>query len=134
MIGSREFREAIRTVDVSYPIPFILTVLLAFAVVCFGLAVAASELLRWLFVAFGGMAALVAFGLAAFAVLARPGLLRSERHSLVTRYLELLGDSDMDTPARDSAERAVLRYIGSGTEGTKRQAAGEPGATGDDVG
>lgn len=112
MIGPREFREAIRTVNVSYPIPFMLAGLLAFSMFCFALATAVSEPLSWVVVGTGVASATCAILLAAFSVLRRPELLRSERHTLTSRYFDLLGDSDMSEDQRESAERALLGYMG----------------------
>ena len=46
--------------------------------------------------------------MALFAMVARPELLRSERHSLITRAIDVLEDSDMDPAIVESMERMVL--------------------------
>ncbi|MCX7383157.1 MAG: hypothetical protein NT133_17495 [Alphaproteobacteria bacterium] len=108
MLEPSGFREAIKTADVSHPIPFLFVVLLAFAVSCFGVAVLAGDLLRWVVAGAGVIAMTSAIGMAIFAMIARPELLRSERHSLVTRAIDILGDSDMDPVTVESVERMVV--------------------------
>ena len=108
MLEPSGFREAIKTADVAHPIPFLFVVLLAFALACFGVAVAASDLLRWFVVGTGLVSAASAIAMALFAMVARPELLRSERHSLITRAIDVLEDSDMDPAIVESMERMVL--------------------------
>jgi len=79
---------------------------------CFGLASAISNPLSWLFAGIGSLSAISGIGLAGFSVLRRPELLRSERHTLMTRYFDLLGDSDMPDGQRRSAGQLMSRYIG----------------------
>lgn len=122
MIGSGGFREAIRTSTVSYPIPFMFAALLAFALACFGLATLSLDALRWVLAVIGALCTLGAVGLAAYAVVFREGLLRSERHSLAQRYIEALGDSDMDQAARDALSRTILGFV----EETKPKKASRP--------
>ena len=120
MIDPSSFREAIRTVSVSYPIPFLFATLLAFAVCCMGGAVAATDVLRWLFAGVSVIAALIAFALAIYAVLHKPELLRSEHYTLVSRYFDMLGDVEMPQSARDAAGRTIL---GVAEENTAKKAA-----------
>jgi hypothetical protein len=111
MIEPGSFREATRTVTVSYPIPFLVATLLAFGLGCFGGALAAWGPLRWVFVGIGAFTALIAIGLAVYAVLHKPDLLRSERYSLFNRYFDMLGDAEMDQAARDAAGKTILGFI-----------------------
>jgi hypothetical protein len=48
--------------------------------------------------------------LAAYAMLWNNALLRSERHSLVSRYLDLLDDSDMDQAALNAASKTIMGF------------------------
>jgi hypothetical protein len=102
MIGASGFRETIRTATVSHPIPFILAVLLAFALACFGGAAAATGVVSWIMAAAALFSMLSGIAITCYAVAFKESLLRSERHSLVMRYIEAVGDSD------DPATRTVL--------------------------
>jgi hypothetical protein len=110
MIGPEGFREAIRTATVAYPIPFIFAAALAFALASFGLATLFSDAVRWVVVLTGAAAALTALVLAAYAVIFREDLLRSERHSLVVRYIQALGDGDMDAATRAELRRTIIGF------------------------
>jgi hypothetical protein len=79
--------------------------------------------LRWLLAGIGTIAALGAMAALGYALLVRPELLRSERHSLLTRFFDVIGDSEMDATAR---ERISLAILGA-TEGrgTKHQSAAD---------
>jgi purine-cytosine permease-like protein len=109
MLEPGPFREAIRTATVSYPIPFIVAVLLAFALSCFGAATLATDVLRWLVAGTGMVSALGAILIAGYAVVRKDGLLRSERHILAMRYMEALGDSDMDAAKRADLGKFIQR-------------------------
>jgi hypothetical protein len=75
---------------------------------CFGGAAALREgPLAWLFAAVGAISFAVAAGIAIFAIWRRPELLRSERHSLISRYIDLLDDGDMDQSSRDAVGRMI---------------------------
>ena len=123
MIGEDGFREAIRTATVSYPIPFMFAALLAFALVCFALASVSADALRWLLAVTGAFCTLSAIAMAAYAIVFREDLLRSERHSLVVRYIQALGDSDMDAATRGELRRTILGFA---EEKTEKKAGGKP--------
>ena len=108
MLEPSGFREAIKTADVAHPIPFLFVVLLGFSISCFGVAAVAGDLLRWVVAGVGVISAASAIGMAIFAMIARPELLRSERHSLITRAIDVLGDSDTDPVIMESVERMVV--------------------------
>jgi len=118
------FREIVRTVTVSYPIPFMFACLIAVLLFCFSGAAFVRESLVWVFAATGVASFLVAVGLAIFAIMRRPDLLRSERYSLVSRYIDMLDDGDMDQATRD----AMARTIDGFTEESVRKNA-LPGST-----
>lgn len=108
MIDPRSFREAIRTATVTYPVPFVFSTLLLFSLLCFGGSLSVTGLLRWLLAGtaiFGAISAVSAFG---YALLVKPELLRSESHALLTRYFDVLGDSEMDPTARERVSSAIL--------------------------
>ena len=111
MQESRAFTEVVRTVTVSYPIPFILACLLAFALGCMGLAAAtASPIAAVVMLATGCLAALAGVGFAGYALLRRPDLLRSERFNVLNRYIDLIGD-DRNRAEQPSLDRVVLSYL-----------------------
>ena len=111
MIEPRSFREATRTVTVSYPIPFLVATLLAFSLGCFGGALATSAALRWALTGTGALTTLAAVGFAADAVLHKPDLLRSERYSVLNRYIDLVGDNEMSTTDRATLDRTMLAFL-----------------------
>jgi hypothetical protein len=103
-------REVVRTVTVSYPVPFMLAALLTFALGCFGLAAAVQGEIAWLFGSIGGLASLIAFGFGGYAVLRKPELLRSERYSLMQRYMDVLDNSDMDAAAQERLGKLISGF------------------------
>jgi len=105
------FREIVRTVTVSYPIPFMFAVLIAVLLFCFSGAAIVREPLAWIFAATGVTAFIVAVGVAIFAIVRRPDLLRSERYSLVNRYIDVVGDNEMNRPDRAGLDRTVLAFL-----------------------
>ncbi len=111
MRGPHAFTEVIRTVTVSYPIPFMLACLLAFALGCMGLAVAtASVTVAVVMLVTGCLTALAGVGFAGYALLRRPDLLRSERFNVLNRYIDLIGD-DRNKADQPGLDRAVLTYL-----------------------
>lgn len=100
MPDSGSFREVARSVTVSYPIPFLFASLLGFALSCFGMALVANGTLSTLLVGTGICGTIVSFGLATYAVVKRPELLRSERYSLMHRALDVIGNTELDAGAR----------------------------------
>jgi hypothetical protein len=104
----RSFREAIRTATVTYPVPYVVSVLLLFSLLCFGGSLTVTDALRWLLAGVGVVAALGAMAAFAYSLVLKPELLRSERHSLLTRFFDVLGDSDMDAVARERVGHAIL--------------------------
>jgi hypothetical protein len=129
VIDVRAFREAIRTVTVSYPIPFIVCVRLAFALACFVGALIASDILRWLFAGSGIASLLAALVLVGYGVFGRPDLLRSERFTLLSRYFEVIGDSTMTPEARGTMN---LLLATMDDESRKGPAEGASGGTAED--
>jgi hypothetical protein len=107
----RIFREIVRSVTVAYPIPFMFASLLAVLLFCFLGAALVPGPLAWVFAVTGIISFLVAIGIAIFAILRRPDLLRSERYSLANRYVDLLDDGDMDQAARDSAAKTIEGFM-----------------------
>jgi hypothetical protein len=101
------FREIVRTVTVSYPIPFMFACLIAVLLFCFSGAALLREPLSWVFAATGIASFTVAVGMAIFAIVRRPDLLRSERYSLVSRYIDMLDDGDMDQATRDAMAKTI---------------------------
>ena len=111
MIDPRSFREAIRTATVTYPVPYVVSVLLLFSLLCFGGSLTVTDTLRWILAGVGVLAALSAMLAFGYALLVKPALLRSERHALLTRYFEVLGDSDMNATARERVSHAILDVV-----------------------
>ena len=75
-MDSSYFREIIRTVTVSYRVPFIFAGLLAVFFFSFTGASVLHEPMNWIFAAAGIIAFLVAVGIARYGVVWRPDLLR----------------------------------------------------------
>ena len=103
MTDPRTFREIVRTVTVSYPIPFLVALLVAAGVICLGMGAVGKNRVAWLAAGAGGVMIVAACAIAIYAVLRRPDLLRSERHSLMTRAIDILMDKDVSERARDRA-------------------------------
>ena len=112
MFETSGFREVVRSVNVSYPIPFLAAVLLAFALACLGASLAAIGALRWALAGIGCFAALSAIGLVGSATLRKPELLRSEEWTLANRYIDLFGDSQMEEVIRRRAGRRPGNILG----------------------
>jgi hypothetical protein len=91
--------------------------LIAVLLFCFGAAALVREPMAWVFAATGVASFTVAVGVAIFAIVRRPDLLRSERYSLVSRYIDILDDGDMDQATRD----AMAKTIDSFTEVSVRK-------------
>ena len=105
---ARLFQEVTRTVTVSYPVPFMLACLLAFALGCFGVASTLSfGFFAGSILAAGMFAMVAAVFFAGYALLRRPDLLRSERFNLMNRYIDVRGDDRMGT----GLDRAMLTYL-----------------------
>lgn len=97
MIGDRTFREAVRTVTVSYPIPFLVVAMMAGGIVMLGLYAATKA---WP-LAFAGVISVVSpIALAAYAVVRRPDLLRSEKSVFQSRLIEIIEDGDLNPDAQ----------------------------------
>jgi hypothetical protein len=106
------FRQVTRTVTVSYPIPFIVSCLLAFALAFVGFGTAATS--PWIaapLITTGCLIALAAVAYAGYALLRRPDLLRSERFNLVNRYIDVIGDNEVNRSGRDALDRTVLAFL-----------------------
>jgi hypothetical protein len=107
----RLFREIVRTVSVSYPIPFMFACLLAVLLFCFTGAALVHGPLIWAFAVIGIVSFLVAVGIAIYAIGQKPDLLRSERYSLARRYIDMLDDGDMDQATRDAAAKTIDGFM-----------------------
>lgn len=101
------FREIARSAHTTYPIPFVFALSLAFSVLTLGGAIITEPPLRWAFVAFAGVSLLFAFGFVGWAAARRPELLKSERHQIAHRMLDLIGDNDLTPQTIDEVGRLV---------------------------
>lgn len=101
------FREIARTVRIDYPIPYVSVVLAALALGCFGWATIQTAPISWVTEGLGVFAGLAALALPIYAVLRRPDLLRSERHSLVSRAIDIMLDKQASQKARVQAGQIV---------------------------
>jgi hypothetical protein len=108
MDDSSYFREIVRTVTVSYPVPFIFAGLLGVFFFSVTGAAVLHEPMNWMFAAAGIVAFLIAAGIVIYAVVRRPDLLRSERHQQAIRLIEIVGDKEMDQAARAEFMAALL--------------------------
>jgi hypothetical protein len=113
-MDSPYFREIVRTVTVSYPISFIFAGLLAVFFFSFTGAAVLHEPMNWIFAAAGIFAVLVAVGIVIFGIVRRPDLLRSERHSLATRVMDMLDDGDMDPATRAAMAKTIDGFMEEG--------------------
>jgi hypothetical protein len=104
---ARLFQQAIRTATVTYPIPFVFSILLLFALLCFGGSLIAHDGLLVLLATVGAVSAISAIALVTYAACFRPELLRSERHILTMTVAHILGDKDMDTKTREHLSHIV---------------------------
>ena len=110
-MATKIFQEVVRTVTVSYPIPFMLACLLGFALGCFGLAaVAANPVISGIILGTGCLSALAGAVSAGYAVLRKPELLRSERFNLMSRYMDMYGEDGNKADQR-GLDQAMLTYI-----------------------
>ena len=126
-MDTRSFREIVRTVTVSYPIPFLFAGLIAVLLFCFTGAAVLQGPKSWVFAATGIVSFLVAVGIAIFAVMRKPDLLRSERYSLVSRYIDLVGDNEMNTTDRAALDRTMLAFLDEDVPKKAASSQGEPG-------
>jgi hypothetical protein len=83
-------------------------ILLLFALLCFGGSFGAEDGLRWLLAGTALVSTLVALLSWGYALFRRPELLRSESHSLLTRYFDVLEDSEMDPATRERVSNVIL--------------------------
>jgi hypothetical protein len=107
MIDPSGFREVVRTVTVHYPVPFVLALLSAFALACFGLAAIMASPLNVIAGLVGAFSGAGMVGLSAYVFLLRPELLRSEKHSLVSRAFDIFLDPETSNIAREQTGRVV---------------------------
>lgn len=127
MMDTRSFREIVRTVTVSYPIPFLFAGLIAVLLFCFTGAAVLQGPKSWVFAATGIVSFLVAIGIAIFAVMRKPDLLRSERYSLVSRCIDLVGNNEMSTTDRAGLDRTMLAFLDEDVAKKAVSSQGEPG-------
>jgi hypothetical protein len=99
-MDSRVFQEAIRSATVTYPVPFIFSVLLLFAVICFGGCAFTIDWLHVLLGIIGAGSAVSAVAIVMYAILFKPELLRSEHHVQSMTIAQIIGDKDMDQTTR----------------------------------
>jgi hypothetical protein len=120
------FREIARSVRIEYPIPYVSVVLGALALACFGLTALIPSAAAW---AAGGvrvLSGLAAIGLPVYAAIRRPDLLRSERHNVVSRAMDLLLDKELAQDTRYQMGRIVEGVLG-GDDIPRRQLGRKPG-------
>jgi hypothetical protein len=110
MLGPRILRDAVRTGDASYSVPFMVATLLAFALAVFVLGLVTDGAFRACLVMLGGLAALGAIGLAAYAVAWNTGYLRLDPPQLRAREVEVVGDNDAWAEAR-AGEQPMPRRL-----------------------
>ncbi len=111
MLEPRAFVEVVRTVSVQYPIPFILACLLVFALLCFGGSAAATAPLSWMLAVTGCASAACALVLVIYATVWKTELLRSERHSLLSRAFDVMLDKRANRNARSKAGQIVEGFL-----------------------
>ena len=107
-MDARVFQEAVRSATVTYPIPFVFAVLLLFAVLCLGGCLISSGWQSILLAVLGGVSAIGAIGLVAWAFALRPEMLRSEHHVLSMRVAQMMGDKDMDPAVRERLGHLIV--------------------------
>jgi hypothetical protein len=109
---TRGFQQAIRTATVTYPIPFMVGILLLFALLCFGGSIAAEGAHRWVLIGTAVTVAVVALGILIYAVCVRPDLLRSESHVLMMTITNIIGDKEMAPEQRQRVNHALSDVLG----------------------
>lgn len=110
-MDSGSFREVLKTVHVSYPIPFVFTCLLAFGFFGFSGAFFSSGWLQVVLAGFGGLSSCIAFLIILYGVFLRPNLLRSERFEIAMRGFDILGDDHFNPQEKEFAFRQISNYL-----------------------
>jgi hypothetical protein len=107
----RIFWGAIRSVKVSYPVPFIFAASLAFTLLCIAASAFAKGPIAWLIIGIGAFVAVNATLLVSYAALFKPDLLRSEHYQVANRYFDIfLEDSDMTELTHDRLGKVVSGF------------------------
>jgi hypothetical protein len=107
MLEPRMLSEIVRTARIEYPIPYLSVVLGAIGVTCLTLTAFIHATAAAVATVLGGLAGLAAISLPVWAALSRPDLLRSERHSLMSRAFDVMLDKDASREARSKAGEIV---------------------------
>lgn len=110
-MDSGSFREVLKTVHVSYPIPFVFACLLAFGLFGFSGAFFSSGWLQVVLAGFGGLSSCIAFLIILYGVFLRPNLLRSERFEIAMRGFDILGDDHFNPQEKEFAFRQTSVYL-----------------------
>lgn len=109
---TRGFQQALRTATVTYPIPFMVGILLLFALLCFGASVTTEGAHRWVLTITAVAVAIAALGILIYTVCVRPDLLRSESHVLMMTITNIMGDEAMNPEQRARMGHALLDALG----------------------
>lgn len=97
------FKTAIEKLSTKDATAALVALLLAYALIAFGIAASVSGALRWLVAATGGLGFLGGLGILGYAVVLRPDRLRSEETVRVGMLLEWIRRPDVDDEHRLSA-------------------------------
>ena len=111
-MDARTFQEAIRSATVTYPIPFIFSILLLVTVLPASGVLLSTGWRSVFLAALSGFCAVAAVVLAGCAFALRPELLRSEPHVLRMTMASVIGDRDMPPDTGERVSHAVLEAAG----------------------
>ena len=109
---TRDFQQALRTATVTYPIPFMVGILLLFALLCFSASITTDGLHRWVLTATAIFVVVAALGLLIYTVCFRPDLLRSESHVLMMTLTNVMGDKTLHREQRARASDVLIDVLG----------------------
>jgi hypothetical protein len=111
-MDTKAFQTAIRTATATYPIPFLIGILLLFALLCLGTSLVAEGSHRWALTAIGIVVVAATLGFLAYTIRVKPDLLRSEAHVLMMAITTFIGDSDLSADHRERISHALLDLVG----------------------
>jgi hypothetical protein len=108
---SWNLREATRSVHVSYPVPFIATLLIVGGLCLIGAARLFDGAERAILLAIGCFTITAANVIVVWAVFFKPELLKSAGFSFLDKMIAVVGDSTMDPAATERLHAAMIGVV-----------------------